>query len=70
MFKVLLREMSFAKAIRISTLPTRLSSLASGASMVDIMVTDSGSFSHGSLKSFGLNEYGRWEDVSFGHPNI
>ena len=70
MFKVLLKETSFAKAIRISTLPTRLSSLASGASMFDMMVTDLGSFIHGSLKGFGLNEYGRWEDVSSGRPSM
>ena len=70
MFKVLLKETSFAKAIRISTLPTRLSSLASEASMFDMMVTDSGCFSHGSLKGFVPNEHGCWEDVSFGHPSI
>ena len=39
MFKVLLREVSFARAIRISTLPTRLSSLASDVSIMDVLMT-------------------------------
>ena len=51
MFKVLLREASFARAMRISTLPTRLSSLASGVSVFDIMVTGFVSFAHGNWKS-------------------
>ena len=51
-FKVLLREASFARAIRISTLPTRLSSLASGVSMFDVMITDFVAFGHGNWKSF------------------
>lgn len=46
-FKVLFREASFARAIRISTLPTRLSSLASGVSMFDMIATQFISFDHG-----------------------
>ena len=51
MFKVLLREESFARAIRISTLPTRLSSLASGVSMFDMMTIELVSFGHGKRKN-------------------
>ena len=40
MFRVLPRDASFARAIRISTLPTRLSSLASGVSTLDMMITE------------------------------
>ena len=38
MLKILLRESSFARAIRISTLPTRFSSLASGVSILDMLM--------------------------------
>ena len=55
-FNVLLREASFARAIRISTLPIRLSSLASGVSMLDKMVTKSVSFAHDNWKWKSLDE--------------
>ena len=63
-FRVLLRETSFARAIRISTLPTRLSSLASGVSTFDMMVTDFISFSHGNWKSeLGWSKGDRLTDI-------
>ena len=70
-FNVLLKEASFAKAIRISTLPTRLSSLASGVSMLDMMVTGFVDFGHGKWKSFGLDEAedDRWDEVLYRHPS-
>ena len=57
-FKVLVREASFARAIRISTLPTRLNSLASGVSMLDDMM----------MTEF-LN-YEKWDMVSVGKLTI
>ena len=68
-FKVLLREASFARAIRISTLPTRLSSLASGVSMFDVMITDFVAFGHGNWKSLDAQKMMVEERILYWPPS-
>lgn len=58
-FNVLLRMASFARAIRISTLPTRLSSLASGVSMSDMVVIKFVAFFHGNVSPSELSIWRR-----------